>query len=71
MKSARGYAAMDCEMVETVGCENALARVSIVDEQSNVLLDQIVIPPGGDIVTYRSRSDHLFIIFHSLLFSKA
>ena len=25
----RGYAAIDCEMVETVGCENALARVSI------------------------------------------
>ena len=55
MKSALGYAAVDCEMVETVGCENALARVSIVDEQSNVLLDQIVIPPGGDIVTYRTR----------------
>ena len=30
MKSdVRGYAAIDCEMVETIGCENALARVSI------------------------------------------
>lgn len=56
MKSdIRGYAAIDCEMVETIGNENALARVSIVDEQCNVLYDAIVIPPGGQVVTYRTR----------------
>ena len=51
----RGYAAIDCEMVETLCCENALARVSIVDEKCNVLYDTIVIPPGGQVVTYRTR----------------
>ena len=50
-----GYCAIDCEMVETIDCQNALARVSIIDEQCNILLDQYVIPPGGEVVTYRTR----------------
>ena len=69
------YAAIDCEMVQTAGVENALARVSIgknffyfvsfwpnmkttlnlVDEKHKVLLDTIVIPPGGKVVDYRTR----------------
>ena len=62
MKSAdsvKGYCALDCEMVETIRCNNALARVSVVDEQGNVLIDEIVIPPGGEVITYRC----FFIIF--------
>ena len=69
------YAAIDCEMVQTAGVENALARVSIgknffyfvsfwpnmkttlnlVDEKHKVLLDTIVIPPGGKVINYRTR----------------
>jgi len=55
MAKSDGYCAVDCEMVETQNNDNALARVSIVDEECNVLLDRIVIPPGGDIVNHRTR----------------
>ena len=51
--SVIGYCAIDCEMVETVGSANALARVSVVDEEGNVLIDEFVVPPGGDVITYR------------------
>jgi RNA exonuclease 1 len=49
------YMAIDCEMVETIGVRNSLARVSIVDQNSQVVLDEFVIPPGGYVVDYRTR----------------
>lgn len=47
--------AIDCEMVETMGVRNSLARVSIVDQNSHVILDEFVVPPGGYVVDYRTR----------------
>ena len=69
-----GYCAIDCEMVETIDCQNALARVSIIDEQCNILLDQYVIPPGGEVVTYRTRYSGItekIIRLHGIPFKKA
>jgi len=68
-----GYCAIDCEMVETIDCQNALARVSIIDEQCNILLDQYVIPPGGEVVTYRTRFSGItekIIRLHGIPFKK-
>ena len=41
------YCAVDVEMVETVSLKNSLARVTIVDESKNVLLDEFVLKPKG------------------------
>ena len=30
-----GYCALDCEMVETINCQNALARVSVIGTNIN------------------------------------
>ena len=48
------YVAIDCEMVATNQDLNALARVTIVNENCNVLLDEYVVPEGR-ITDYRTR----------------
>ena len=48
------YVAIDCEMVATVEDINALARVSVVNENCNVLLDEFVVPESR-IRDYRTR----------------
>ena len=38
------YVAIDCEMVKTTGSQNDLARVTLVDEHLQVLLDEYIRP---------------------------
>ena len=45
--------ALDCEMVEVSGNENALARISIVNYNGHVLLDQYI-KPDNYITNYRT-----------------
>jgi RNA exonuclease 4 len=45
--------AVDCEMVETDKWGEALARVSIINYNGNVLLDKFVIPEGN-VTNYRT-----------------
>ena len=49
---SRNLFAVDCEMVETKGGVDELARVSIVSSKG-VLLDEYVLPEG-EIVDYRT-----------------
>ena len=53
-KNRAEYVAIDCEMVATVEDINALARVSVVNENCNVLLDEFVVPESR-IRDYRTR----------------
>merc|ERR1712227_43742 len=53
-KNRAEYVAIDCEMVATVENINALARVSVVNENCNVLLDEFVVPESR-IRDYRTR----------------
>lgn len=46
--------AIDCEMVEVEGGASALARVSIVDEAGDVLLDELV-RPSQAVTDYRTQ----------------
>ena len=48
------YIALDCEMVETVKKENALARCTVVDFDGIILYDKFV-KPYSQILDYRSR----------------
>ena len=45
--------AMDCEMVEVMGNKSALARISIVNYDGHVLMDEFV-RPDNHITDYRS-----------------
>lgn len=48
------YVAIDCEMVETVNNNNAVARVTIVNEQCQPVLDEYITPQGR-VIDYRTR----------------
>jgi RNA exonuclease 4 len=45
--------ALDCEMVEINGCSDGLARISVVNYNGHVLMDEYVRPPGR-ITNYRT-----------------
>jgi len=48
------YVAIDCEMVETVNNNNAVARVTIVNEKGQLLIDEYV-KPQSRVIDYRTR----------------
>ena len=52
-KTETPFVALDCEMVEIDGFEDGLARVSIVNYNGHVLLDEYV-KPEGKITNYRT-----------------
>ena len=51
--ASESYVAIDCEMVSTENDKNSLARVTIVNMDSEVLLDMFV-KPEGKVVNYRT-----------------